>query len=112
MSMELKPCPFCGGEATIEPKNWAGRDYIGVFCNECLIFQDGRSATDAEAITAWNTRTNSQDALIAELASDAQFYMSQFGQGLEAHGIAYGPSQREADERLRATLAKVHPHVG
>ncbi len=59
----LKPCPFCGGVATIEPKNWAGRDYIGVFCTECLIFQDSRSATDAEAIAAWNTRATCNEGL-------------------------------------------------
>lgn len=56
VSQELLPCPFCGGEAEIEPKNWAGRDFMGVFCKECLIFQDGRSSTDAEAIALWNTR--------------------------------------------------------
>ncbi len=62
----LLPCPFCGGAATIEPKNWAGRDYIGVFSTECLIFQDSPSATDAEASAAWNTR-----ARLAEPEADA-----------------------------------------
>lgn len=59
---ELLPCPWCGGSATIEPKNWAGRDFIGVFCNECLVFQDSRSRTNAEAIATWNQREGIEPA--------------------------------------------------
>jgi hypothetical protein len=35
----------------------------------------------------------------------AQNYMAAFGQALEAHGIPYGPQQKEADEQLRAALS-------
>lgn len=43
---------------------------------------------------------------ITELAEAAHGYMSQFGQALDCNGIQYGPPQIEADERLRAALAK------
>lgn len=50
----LKPCPFCGGEArTIEPARYGKR--WGVLC-ECGAFI-GFKHTEAEAIKAWNTRT-------------------------------------------------------
>lgn len=62
---ELKPCPFCGGEAEIVggPENWtptfydpdSGGDPIAVVCKTCacgLHFFDGY----AEAASAWNNR--------------------------------------------------------
>ncbi len=65
----LKPCPFCGGAAEIEPKNWAGRDRIGVFCTECGIFQDSREPTDEGAIAVWNTRASPSEEMVDALAS-------------------------------------------
>ena len=59
---ELKPCPFCGGEAIImQENNW------WVACTDCTaeIGFDGMTDTsgcfghyntEAEAIEAWNTR--------------------------------------------------------
>ena len=49
-SEELKPCPFCGGEATIFPEG----DYHEVTCNDCGVFVDGHTYEDA--VSAWNTR--------------------------------------------------------
>ena len=66
---ELKPCPFCGGEArTMEQHRW------WVFCPECMCdlgFEGmdeggcyGHYDTEAEAVEAWNTRHNpEEDAL-------------------------------------------------
>ena len=39
-----------------------------------------------------------------KLSAAAWYYMSQFGQALDAHGIPYGPSQIEADRNLREAL--------
>jgi hypothetical protein len=45
------------------------------------------------------------------LRQAAQDYMAAFGQALDAHGIPYGPQQKEADEQLRAALsAPQHSH--
>lgn len=48
---ELKPCPFCGGEARVHES--AG-GWSFVFCEECEA--ELRGETKAEAIEAWNKR--------------------------------------------------------
>ena len=54
MSKELKPCPFCGGVPYINDELRA-EDCICVQCQECFS-ESTPMETDAEAITAWNTR--------------------------------------------------------
>lgn len=51
MSKDLKPCPFCGGEACIS----ADRDVWYVECTECNA-ESGRYGTESYAIFAWNHR--------------------------------------------------------
>lgn len=63
MSMTLKPCPFCGGEASVEYDASAGTAARGYrvrcgsgSCNgevECGTHAFG---TEAEAMAAWNRR--------------------------------------------------------
>lgn len=56
MATELKPCPFCGGEAKI--RDFSTPDLepeIGVFCTNCR-GQTFVYETEAEAIEAWNRR--------------------------------------------------------
>lgn len=52
---ELLPCPFCGGEAS--RRLFYGARY-GVYCDECDARVGGLFNTEAEAIEAWNTRTD------------------------------------------------------
>ena len=59
---ELKPCPFCGGVAQMGiNKESTVREYF-VGCMNCHIrlYKIGykRFYTEAEAITAWNTRSH------------------------------------------------------
>ena len=52
-SNELKPCPFCGGEAKL--RRYGDSAYCYIECSQCEIgayFYD----TKAEAIAAWNRR--------------------------------------------------------
>lgn len=42
-----------------------------------------------------------------KLSEAARYYMSQFGQALEAHGIPFGPEQIEADRYLREALGDI-----
>ena len=63
---DLKPCPFCGGEARIEV-NVALRGYRAACkarlkCGAMFEWYD----TENEAIEAWNTR-KPEEAVIAEL---------------------------------------------
>lgn len=59
---ELLPCPFCGGEAELQPSydmDTGEVDGWFVWCNnkECECAPETREHfTEAEAITAWNTR--------------------------------------------------------
>lgn len=61
MTNELKPCPFCGGEA--EAEHYESDDFYGgylIFCTKCgaQITPCNASGYDARkiAIESWNTR--------------------------------------------------------
>jgi Lar family restriction alleviation protein len=58
---ELEPCPFCGNEdLLIETENPSiGRVHYFVSCS-CGIMHDKCFKSQAEAITAWNTRTDTE----------------------------------------------------
>ena len=54
---KLKPCPFCGGEAVrlqMIDNPFSGTRYFG--CRKCCVVSFTHM-TEAEAIKAWNTRT-------------------------------------------------------
>lgn len=58
MSDELKPCPFCGGEAHIDGTSWRptdGAEVAWVTCKRCDAY--GPTLPLKEAIAAWNRRT-------------------------------------------------------
>jgi Lar family restriction alleviation protein len=54
MNDELKPCPFCGGEAEIHAFTFDGPYYVN--CLGCAM-QTPNTHTRAELISAWNTRS-------------------------------------------------------
>lgn len=56
MTVELKPCPFCGGEARYNLANIVWRTGY-VLCRGCRACSDLKR--EAEAIEAWNTRIES-----------------------------------------------------
>lgn len=59
---ELKPCPFCGGEAEAYDYEY-GIDPVvayGCKCKQCGIAMSGHDSK-CEAIEAWNRRANDGD---------------------------------------------------
>lgn len=61
--MELKPCPFCGGEAKIARSAPCMNKLSEVVCNICgartrLFEISTEYASDVEAAKAWNRRAN------------------------------------------------------
>ena len=53
---DLKPCPFCGGEAVFHNSLRPPETYpCRVYCDNCWAEVGGYS-TEAEAIAAWNSR--------------------------------------------------------
>ena len=61
MNKELKPCPFCGGEAMLDTRRVEDSTSYGVMC-----FTPGCCAlntiypTEEMAIQAWNRRTTDE----------------------------------------------------
>lgn len=58
MSEELKPCPFCGGEAELlETKDFKGQTFSAcIMCRECECITC-HFASKSTAIEAWNRRS-------------------------------------------------------
>lgn len=71
VEVELKPCPFCGGSKILVSQtidqaapNW----YVACHRTTCAF--TGYSSTEAEAITAWNTRHRIE--ALADAAAEAE----------------------------------------
>lgn len=67
--VELRPCPFCGGETQYSdtgPRDWLAREWI--FCDDCgmrFAVRDG-----VELIAAWNRRATDE---LHKLTKEALF---------------------------------------
>ena len=92
MPSELKPCPFCGGEAYIndyEAKHGGLSPRSGnPSCRSCGCSL-GYHTTRARAIAAWNTRAEltSTKARLAEAVGHVSNLTSD-GHGYESEGMA------------------------
>lgn len=107
MNKELKPCPFCGGEATLydyeesrdiydkETLGYVDTEYFtkyGVDCEFCgCIVADRNSET--EAIEAWNTR-KPIDEVVEQLEECSVNYCKEYGYA-EDENVLYLPDAIE-----------------
>ncbi len=65
MTAELKPCPFCGVEASeFKDRGHSTAYSVGCFNGDCTIEPNTWADTKAEAIAAWNTRADLSQAAI------------------------------------------------
>lgn len=98
---ELKPCPFCGGEATFEEVKHGDTSNWTVGCEdedgECYGYQSLTSfARKAEARAAWNRRA-------APAADDLRAHLERMLNQLEGRPIKH-PQQAEERRAARAAL--------
>ena len=70
---DLKPCPFCGGEAELIENN-RYTDIHSVMCKNCYSESD-RYNTKENAVKAWNTRKLEERTVkeLEELASGVKY---------------------------------------
>jgi Lar family restriction alleviation protein len=109
IARELKPCPFCGGEAkriTIgenEPSN-AGGDII--FCTRCQACSHVEFGRKENLVDRWNTRAvNSHDALVEALRTTAG-YLEEAANVIEGKGLrSLAGLIRPQIERARAAIS-------
>ncbi|MDB4378650.1 Lar family restriction alleviation protein [bacterium] len=63
MSEDLKPCPFCGGDAKryyrADDSGWENTDWVG--CTDGCGASTACYETKALAVTVWNTRIDTDD---------------------------------------------------
>ena len=60
MNEQLKPCPFCDGEALLKTYYGSGKEALGfVYCKECGVTTRSYESINA-AIEAWNRRAYEQ----------------------------------------------------
>ena len=63
MENELKPCPFCGGEAKFGNSFWDG---VFVYCTNCgcqteYATDDKQCVAEKRAADLWNRRANDEN---------------------------------------------------
>ncbi|MDO1560382.1 Lar family restriction alleviation protein [Brevundimonas sp. 2R-24] len=66
MTVELKPCPFCRGEARHAQRNPVARALHHVQCDDCDASQAGSLSPEAAA-AAWNSRPEAEPAPAGEV---------------------------------------------
>jgi Lar family restriction alleviation protein len=72
---ELKPCPFCGGEADRSCDELGGVDGDWIFCQDCGHgIQQWETETIEDVIKNWNTRPleDAQAEIIKALKEDGE----------------------------------------
>ena len=82
-TVTLKPCPFCGGKATLIEGYWSSGSWYwpDVVCNDRKCGAS-KQAVDhdfckKEAIASWNTRVQPDSALVEELPVPHQLALNQ-----------------------------------
>lgn len=61
MSEELKPCPFCGGEAKVIKIPRGDRKYVAICENDlCMASVGNFSCTREDAVRKWNRRVTDE----------------------------------------------------
>ena len=76
---ELKPCPFCGGEANVFGNYDDSEYHANCTNNECGCCWVNHYDTEEEAIEAWNRRTQYTIERLSERKTGGKFGKSDNG---------------------------------
>lgn len=98
---DLKPCPFCGGEAVTENRHNRWTDWWKVKCMDCNASLNERYEYEFEAVAAWNTR-KPMEAVVAEL-EEMKCYESGC-LGVSCDKCKYNESCLEGEEAFKVAL--------
>ena len=103
---KLKPCPFCGGEASFQPRKFA------IICNACGARRPDGSPDSADHVASWNARASDAALLVAEKAlhsgiSFAEEWIYEHG-GIE--GCDY--SDLRAFQSMKSALSEISKLTG
>jgi hypothetical protein len=109
----LKACPFCGGEAF---RSDGGTCFVGCSSStqECPVSPTVRTFGNADAVTAWNTRTPDAQPSSTEpcLCVDFQRYVETCPEhGFVARRNETAPSSTDEVERVATALQSVQPYA-
>ena len=122
----LKPCPFCGGEAQTDVGK-AGQaaafcDLFRSYCMDCGTQSPEWSYTEAEAITAWNTRapipvTDEMVERAARIISPGHWqvmdsYLAEMKRKYRWQNIAYDPDQFKDSASMHIARAALTAALG
>ena len=102
-SVELKPCPFCGGEAEIERYGTPRQSTI-VRCTDCGCTIEGPE--EFAHGQQWNTRAT--DPLLDEMAEALARYRNETPLGHQPHMIAHKVD--ELLQKYREHQSLTHPN--
>lgn len=110
-AMQLKPCPFCGGEAVSVIGLREHRGY-GVRCGvaKCYAAIGCHGETEEQAAQKWNTRTASLAAQVAAERESCALIVEEFAQSIRLdaiHGNADPVEAEEIDKRLAEVASRI-----
>ena len=63
MTENLKPCPFCGGDATLRKNEYSDGYYVTCLSKTCsVLVVTCQRKTEEEAAEIWNRRANNDES--------------------------------------------------
>ena len=98
---DLKPCPFCGGEAELKrvERTILGTEYFSVICTTCHCQTAGNQDVE-KSIAVWNTR-KPMEAVVAELNETGRKFCENVGCSKECENCEHGALVRTIIEIVR-----------
>lgn len=106
MNEELKPCPFCGGEASFTLTESRAGKWGFVKCGSCGATCNDDDVGDADwCVDVWNRRAPS-----ASIADTAGAKPCDMGVGCDESGVCYAEANGEPDRCSKFGVSETPPY--